>query len=58
MIAYIQKEVEREISESKWLDDDIREFATEKVQNMKKMVGYPSWYSNTTIMKNYYKGVC
>ncbi|XP_043685950.1 endothelin-converting enzyme 1-like isoform X2 [Vespula pensylvanica] len=57
MIAYVQKEVEREISESKWLDDDIREFATEKVQNMKKMVGYPSWYSNSTIMKNYYKGL-
>ncbi|XP_047344151.1 endothelin-converting enzyme 1-like [Vespa velutina] len=57
MITYIQEEVEREISESKWLDDDTRKFATEKVQNIKKLVGYPSWYSNTTIMKNYYKGL-
>ncbi|KAK2579846.1 hypothetical protein KPH14_007530 [Odynerus spinipes] len=57
MISYVQKEVEREISESEWLDDNIREFATEKVRNMKKSVGYPPWYSNTTIVKNYYKGL-
>ncbi|XP_014600276.1 PREDICTED: neprilysin-1-like [Polistes canadensis] len=57
MISYVQKEVEREILESEWLDDNIRKFATEKVQNMKKFVGYPSWYSNTTIMKNFYKGL-
>lgn len=57
MISYVQKEVEREISESEWLDDNIREFATEKVRNMKKAIGYPSWYSNITIMKNYYKGL-
>ncbi|KAI4501887.1 hypothetical protein M0802_003222 [Mischocyttarus mexicanus] len=42
MISYVQKEVEREILESEWLDDNIREFATEKVQNIKKYVGYPT----------------
>lgn len=57
MISYVQKEVEREISESEWLDDNIREFATEKVRSMKKSVGYPSWYSNVTIMRSYYKGL-
>ncbi|KAG7198912.1 hypothetical protein KM043_015729 [Ampulex compressa] len=57
MIGFVQQEVERQISQSKWLSENFKTIAIEKVKSMKKEIGYPSWYKNTTIMKNYYKGL-
>jgi len=57
MIDDIQKEVEYQIKESEWMDEDTKDFALAKLVNMKKYLGYPDWYKNTTIFKRYFHGV-
>lgn len=57
MLNDIKKEVEKLIKDSDWLDDEIKDFFIEKVKHLKKSIGYPDWYKNTTIMQEYLKGV-
>ncbi|XP_014470512.1 PREDICTED: membrane metallo-endopeptidase-like 1 [Dinoponera quadriceps] len=57
MIDDIQKEVEYLIKESDWMDDDTKDFVLVKLVNMDKLVGYPDWYRNTTIVKRYFQGL-
>jgi len=57
MISDIQKEVGNLIKESDWMDDEAKDFALEKLKNLKKFIGYPNWYKNTTIIQEYFKGV-
>lgn len=57
MIDDIQKEVEYLIKESDWMDDDTKDFVFAKLINMRKLVGYPDWYRNSTIVKRYFQGV-
>lgn len=57
MIDDIQKEVEYQIKESTWMNDDTKHFILDKLVNMKNLVGYPSWYKNTTMVKQYFQGV-
>ncbi|XP_018055731.1 PREDICTED: membrane metallo-endopeptidase-like 1 [Atta colombica] len=55
MLNDIKKEVEKLIKNSDWLDDETKDFFIEKVKHMKKSIGYPDWYKNTTIMQEYLK---
>ncbi|XP_003707170.2 uncharacterized protein LOC100876813 [Megachile rotundata] len=57
MIDDIQKEVEYQIKESTWMNDDTKHFILDKLVNMKNLVGYPSWYKNTTMVKAYFQGL-
>ncbi|OAD62945.1 Membrane metallo-endopeptidase-like 1 [Eufriesea mexicana] len=57
MIDDIQKEVEYQIKESTWMNDDTKHFILDKLVHMKNWVGYPSWYRNETLVKRYFQGV-
>lgn len=57
MIDDIQKEVEYQIKESEWMDEDTKDSILAKLMKMEKYVGYPDWYKNTTIVKQYTQGV-
>lgn len=57
MISDIQKEVEKLIKESDWMDYGAKIFALAKVKNLKRFIGYPNWYKNATIIEEYFKGV-
>lgn len=57
MIDDIQKEVEYQIKESDWMDEDTQDFVLAKLVNMEKFIGYPNWYKNDTIVKRYFQGV-
>lgn len=57
MVDDIQKEVEYLIKESDWMDDDTKDFVLAKLVNMDKLIGYPDWYRNSTIVKRYFQGV-
>ncbi|KAL6445044.1 hypothetical protein ACFW04_002160 [Cataglyphis niger] len=56
MVDDIQKEVEYQIKESDWLDEEIKDHVFGKLVNMKKYIGYPNWYRNNTIVKRYFQG--
>lgn len=57
MVDDIQKEVEYQIKESDWMDECTKDFVLTKLVNMKKFIGYPDWYKNSTIVKRYFHGV-
>lgn len=57
MVDDIQKEVEYQIKESDWLDEETKDHVFGKLVNMKKYIGYPNWYRNNTIVKRYFQGV-
>ncbi|KAL0120359.1 hypothetical protein PUN28_008190 [Cardiocondyla obscurior] len=57
MMDDIQKEVEHEIKKSDWMDEETVDFVLAKLVNMRKFIGYPSWYRNDTIVKRYYQGL-
>lgn len=57
MVDDIQKEVEYQIKESDWLDEDTKDYVFAKLVNMKKYIGYPDWYRNNTIVKRYFQGL-
>lgn len=57
MIDDIQKEVEYQIKESTWMDEDTKHFVLDKLVAMKNMVGHPDWYLNDTAVQYYFQGV-
>ncbi|XP_011861289.1 PREDICTED: neprilysin-like isoform X2 [Vollenhovia emeryi] len=57
MMDDIQKEVEYQIKESDWMDEDTKDFILAKLVNMNKFIGYPDWYRNNTIVKRYFQGL-
>lgn len=57
MMDDIQKEIEYQIKESDWMNEDTKDFVLMKLVNMKKFIGYPDWYRNNTIVKRYLQGV-
>ena len=57
MMDDIQKEVEYQIKDSDWVDEDTKDFVLAKLVHMEKFIGYPNWYRNNTIVKRYYQGV-
>ena len=57
MIKNIQSEMESQIENSNWLDEESKKIAKDKLNNMDIFVGFPEWYKNKTAVMNYYKGV-
>ncbi|XP_018346008.1 PREDICTED: neprilysin-1-like [Trachymyrmex septentrionalis] len=57
MMDDIQKEVEYQIKDSDWVDEDTKDFVLAKLVHMEKFIGYPNWYRNNTIVKRYYQGL-
>lgn len=57
MLDDIQKEVEYQIKESDWMDDETKAFVLAKLVHMKRVIGYPDWFKNTTMVKHYFRGV-
>lgn len=57
MIDDIQKEVEYQIKESTWIDEDTKHFVLDKLVHMENMIGYPDWFHNSTAVKRYFQGV-
>ncbi|XP_066593343.1 neprilysin-like [Prorops nasuta] len=57
MVDILKTATKLEIEKSNWMNDDIKKFAKEKVDKMKKSIGYPEWYNNNGAVKNYYNGL-
>ncbi|XP_011689427.1 PREDICTED: neprilysin-1-like [Wasmannia auropunctata] len=57
MMDDIQKEVEYQIKESDWMDEETKDFVLAKLVDMGKFIGYPDWYRNDTIVKRYFQGL-
>ncbi|XP_076377892.1 uncharacterized protein LOC117219826 [Megalopta genalis] len=57
MIDDIQKEVEYQIKESTWLDDDTKHFILSKLVHLQHIVGAPDWYQNKTMVQRYFQGL-
>ncbi|XP_043257874.1 neprilysin-2-like isoform X1 [Colletes gigas] len=57
MIDDIEKEVEYQIEEATWMNNDARHFVLDKLMFMKKMIGYPKQYRNSTVMETYFRGL-
>lgn len=57
MIVKIQTELERQMNESTWLDEQSRNVYRDKLWNVKTFIGYPEWYKNVTNVEKYYEGV-
>lgn len=57
MIDDIQKEVEYQVKEATWMDDDTRDFVLDKLVYLKKILGYPAAYRNATAMRQLMRGV-
>lgn len=57
MIDDIQKEIENNIKKSNWMNGDTKDFLLDKLVNIYKFIGYPDWYKNNTIVKQYFQGV-
>ncbi|XP_076643584.1 uncharacterized protein LOC143353865 [Halictus rubicundus] len=57
MIDDIQKEVEYQIKESTWLDDNTKHFILDKLVHLKHLVGSPDWYRNATMVQRYFQGL-
>ncbi|XP_018307444.1 membrane metallo-endopeptidase-like 1 [Mycetomoellerius zeteki] len=57
MMDDIQKEVEYQIKDSDWVDEDTKDFVLAKLVHMEKFIGYPNWYRNNSIVKRYYQGL-
>ncbi|KAL6255709.1 hypothetical protein P5V15_012952 [Pogonomyrmex californicus] len=55
MFNEIEEEMEYLIQNSDWLNDKGKNFASAKLKNMKKMIGYPNWYKNISIIQDYYQ---
>lgn len=58
MVKHIHTEMESQINNSYWMDDESKKLAIEKLNTMKIFVGFPDWYRNKTAVINSYKGVC
>ncbi|XP_017766632.1 PREDICTED: membrane metallo-endopeptidase-like 1 [Eufriesea mexicana] len=50
----MRREVEIDIEKSNWANETIKELALRRIRLMKKKIGYPDWYNNSTIMENYF----
>ena len=57
MIKNIKLEMEKQIEDSNWLDEESKTFAKDKLNSMSVFLGFPDWYKNKTAVINYYKGV-
>lgn len=57
MIDDIQKEVEYQIKEASWMNEETKDFILDKLVYMKRLVGYPDWYENSTIVRKYFRGL-
>ncbi|XP_066593448.1 neprilysin-2-like isoform X2 [Prorops nasuta] len=57
MINAMKRATKSEIERSTWMNEDMKKDAKEKVDVMKKYIGYPEWYNNNTAVENYYKGL-
>ncbi|XP_066593180.1 endothelin-converting enzyme homolog [Prorops nasuta] len=57
MIDVMRTVTKSEIEKSTWMSEDMKRDAKEKVDQMKKYIGYPEWYNNNTAVENYYKGL-
>lgn len=57
MIDDIQKEVEYQIKESTWLDENTKHFILGKLVHLQHLVGSPDWYQNSTMVQRYFQGL-
>lgn len=57
MFDDIEKEMEYQIKESSWMREDIKDYSLTKLKNIQKFIGYPSWYNDTSVVKNHFQRV-
>ncbi|XP_024884012.1 neprilysin-like isoform X1 [Temnothorax curvispinosus] len=57
MVDDMQIEVEYQIKESNWMDEDTKDFVLAKLVNLNKFIGYPDWFKNNTKVKQYFQGL-
>ncbi|XP_066593356.1 neprilysin-2-like [Prorops nasuta] len=57
IVDVIKNVTKLEIERSSWMNDGVKNRTKEKIDKMKKWVGYSKWYNNNTVAENYYKGL-
>ena len=57
MISAIQDEIQQHFMESSWMDLKAKIRAIKKVDNIKKIIGYPDWYNQGGKIDGYYDKV-
>ncbi|XP_063974174.1 neprilysin-1-like [Diachasmimorpha longicaudata] len=57
MLKNIREEMESQIEDSNWLDDEAKELSKDKLRSMRIFLGFPEWYRNRTAVMNSYKGL-
>lgn len=57
MVESIQQAFLDEMKNVKWMDEETRKKALQKLGAMKKRIGYPAWMNNSKDYDEYYAGV-
>lgn len=57
MIINIHAGMKDNVEESNWLDVQSKALIREKLNSMKFIMGFPTWYKNETAIVNYYEEV-
>jgi predicted metalloendopeptidase len=52
----IAKALNETIEQKKWMDDDTKRRAKDKVGLLTQLIAYPDWVTNVSTMNEYYKG--
>lgn len=57
MVKHIREAFKSRVDEAGWMDEITRKAAREKADVMTEFIGFPDWYSNSTALEDYYRGV-
>ncbi|XP_066593251.1 uncharacterized protein [Prorops nasuta] len=57
MVGLVQKILEEKISNSTFLNERLRQRTIDKIENIKSLIGYPSWYDNSSAVQEFYRGL-
>ena len=53
----VRNEIDSEISNTSWMDDETKSTARSKLKTLRIKIGYPEWYKEEEMFSNYYYGV-
>ncbi|ESO95683.1 hypothetical protein LOTGIDRAFT_188395 [Lottia gigantea] len=57
MIRYVEKAFMEMLQDAKWMDNDTKDYALKKAQNILKKIAYPDWILNNFKLNNEYQKV-
>ena len=57
MVEGLRSQFSFSINSIDWMDAPTKKVAKEKAEEMQENIGYPDWYSNSSALDEYFKGV-